>query len=46
MTENEKKIFEILENLIILIQRYLPTKILISTEFQNIKNSLEYLKNK
>lgn len=46
MSENEKKIFHILENLIILFQRYLPMKVLMSKEFKEIKNSLENLSEK
>jgi len=46
MKENEKKIFEILENLVILFQRYLPVKILKSKEFQDIKILLESLSEK
>lgn len=46
MKENEKLIFEILENMIILFQTYLPSKILKTKEFQDIRNKMEYLQNK
>jgi hypothetical protein len=46
MNQEEKIIFEILENLIILFQNYLPAKILKTEEFQEIKNKMERLRDK
>ena len=46
MNENEKIIFEVLENMVILFQEHLPTKILKTKEFQGIKSKMEYLQNK
>lgn len=46
MTENERKLFEILENMVILFQSHLPSKILKTREFQEIKNKLESLQEK
>lgn len=46
MNENEKLIFEILENMIILFQTYLPSKILKTKEFQDIRNKMECLQSK
>jgi len=44
--KEEKIIFEILENLIILFQNHLPVKILKTKEFQQIKNKMETLRDK
>lgn len=46
MTENEKLIFRILEDLTILFQKHLPPKILKSEEFTNIKEKLILLSEK
>jgi len=46
MNQEEKIIFEILENLIILFQNYLPSKILKTEEFQQIKNKMERLRDR
>ena len=46
MNQEEKTIFEILENLIILFQNYLPSKILKTEEFQHIKNKMETLRDR
>lgn len=46
MTETERKLFEILENMVILFQSHLPSKILKTREFQEIKNKLESLQEK
>jgi hypothetical protein len=46
MNQEEKIIFEILENLIILFQNYLPSKILKTEEFQEIKNKMERLRDR
>ena len=46
MNQEEKIIFEILENLIILFQNHLPAKILKTQEFQEIKNNMERLRDK
>lgn len=46
MTETERKLFEILENMVILFQSHLPSKILKTREFQDIKNKLESLQEK
>lgn len=44
--KEEKIIFEILENLIILFQNHLPIKILKTEEFQEIKKKMETLRDK
>ena len=46
MKETEKILFEILENMVILFQSHLPSKILKTKEFQEIKNKLESLQEK
>lgn len=46
MSENEKLIFLILEDLIILLQKNLPNRILKSKEFSDIKEKLILLSNK
>jgi hypothetical protein len=46
MNQEEKIIFEILENLIILFQNHLPSKILKTEEFQQIKNKMERLRDR
>lgn len=46
MTETEKTLFEILENMVVLFQSHLPSKILKTREFQDIKNKLESLQEK
>jgi hypothetical protein len=46
MNQEEKTIFEILENLIILFQNHLPVKILKTEEFQEIKNKMERLRDR
>ena len=43
MSENEKIIFSILEDFVILLQRHLPTRILKSKEFSDIKEKLNNL---
>jgi hypothetical protein len=46
MNQEEKIIFEILENLIILFQNHLPSKILKTEEFQQIKNKMEKIRDR
>jgi hypothetical protein len=46
MNQEEKIIFEILENLIILFQNHLPSKILKTEEFQQIKKKMETLRDR